>query len=229
MNAVVSAFPLWKRLMDIVLSGVGLIVLFPLFLAIAAIIKIASPGPAFLRQERIGRHGNPFFLWKFRTMRTGADAGPHQAHLKNLIATNAPMVKLDTKSDPRVFSFGRILRRSCMDELPQLINVFTGEMSLVGPRPCLTYEAQQYQGWQKRRFDAMPGLTGLWQVSGKNKTTFTEMIGLDITYAEGVSLLLDLKILLKTIPVIVADAMGDAASGKQSLEGFHRNALRKDA
>src|SRR5947207_4546049 len=171
----VHSFPVWKRTMDVVLSGAGLILLSPLLLVVAAIIKIVSPGPAFLKQERVGLHGEPFAFWKFRTMRVNADAGPHQNHLNELIATDTPMVKLDTRNDPRVFPFGRILRNTCLDELPQLINVLLGDMSLVGPRPCMAYEFQQYQDWQQRRFDAMPGITGLWQVSGKNKTTFTEM------------------------------------------------------
>jgi lipopolysaccharide/colanic/teichoic acid biosynthesis glycosyltransferase len=229
MNRAVSTFPVWKRLMDIVLSAIGLIISFPLFLVIAAIIKMTSPGPAFLKQERIGHYERPFFLWKFRSMRVDADAGPHEIHLTRLIATNTPMIKLDVKSDLRVFPFGRILRRTCLDELPQLINVLRGEMSLVGPRPCLVYEAQQYRGSQKGRFGAMPGITGLWQVSGKNKTTFTQMICLDIAYKNQVSLLLDLKILLKTIPVIVAEAIEAATREKQIAAEMDSAAMRKDA
>jgi lipopolysaccharide/colanic/teichoic acid biosynthesis glycosyltransferase len=209
-NGTAATFPLWKRGMDIAFSVTGLIITLPLFLVIAAIIKITSPGPAFLRQERIGRFGKKFFLWKFRTMRTGVNTASHEAHLKRLIAADTPMVKLDSKNDPRVFPFGRILRSTCLDEMPQLINVLLGEMSLVGPRPCLFYEFQQYQDWQKRRFDAMPGLTGLWQVSGKNRTTFTEMVGFDIAYAERVSLMSDLKIILRTIPAIVSDLTAGA-------------------
>jgi lipopolysaccharide/colanic/teichoic acid biosynthesis glycosyltransferase len=212
-NGTAATFPLWKRGMDIAVSLTGLVITLPLFLVIAAIIKITSPGPAFLRQERIGRLGKPFLVWKFRTMRIDANASSHVAHLRHLIATNKPMVKLDSKNDPRVFRFGRILRTTCLDELPQLINVLRGDMSLVGPRPCMPYEAQQYQDWQKRRFEAMPGITGLWQVSGKNKTTFTEMIGLDIAYADRVSFISDLKIIFKTIPAIVSD-LAEAAGRK---------------
>ena len=138
-------------------------------------------------------------------MRVDADSSAHENHLNTLIVSDAPMVKLDMSGDPRVFGFGKILRRTCMDELPQLINILCGEMSIVGPRPCLPYEAQQYRDWQKRRFEAMPGLTGLWQVSGKNKTTFTEMVHLDVVYLEEMSILLDLKILCRTIPAIVSD------------------------
>src|SRR5262249_50914310 len=114
------------------------------------------------------------------------------------------MVKLDSGYDARLIPLGTILRQSCLDELPQLINVLRGEMSLVGPRPCLPYEAQEYLLWQTMRFDAVPGMTGLWQVSGKNRTTFTEMIRLDILYAKKQSLWLDIIILLKTLPVIIS-------------------------
>jgi exopolysaccharide production protein ExoY len=205
MKGAEYSFPVWKRMMDIVLSCGGLILFSPVLLIIAAIIKVTSPGPAFLKQERIGRYGQPFAFWKFRTMRVNADAGPHQNHLNELIAADTPMTKLDVSNDPRVFPFGRILRSTYLDELPQLINVCRGDMSLVGPRPCLVYEANQYQDWHKQRFDAMPGMTGLWQVSGKNRTTFTEMIRLDIDYARNISFMLDMKILLMTLPVILWD------------------------
>jgi lipopolysaccharide/colanic/teichoic acid biosynthesis glycosyltransferase len=197
--------------MDILLSSLGLVLLSPVLLAVTVIIRIVSPGPAFLKQERIGLYKKPFRLWKFRTMRVGADSAAHQNHLRDLIASNTPMVKLDAASDPRVFPFGKLLRRTCLDELPQLINVFRGEMSLVGPRPCMPYEVQHYQEWQKKRFQAMPGMTGLWQVSGKNKTTFTEMVRLDIAYLESVSFPLDLKIIGRTIPAIASDPLWAAA------------------
>jgi lipopolysaccharide/colanic/teichoic acid biosynthesis glycosyltransferase len=204
--------------MDISVASAGLILASPLFLAIAALIKIASSGPALLKQQRIGRYGKPFSLWKFRTMHLGANCGVHEDHLKELIARDAPMVKLDAGLDSRIIPFGRILRRTCLDELPQLFNVLRGEMSLVGPRPCMPYEAQQYQDWQKRRFEAVPGMTGLWQVSGKNKTTFTEMVRLDIAYAERVSPALDLKILFKTIPAILSEAVAGASRRKQAAQ-----------
>jgi exopolysaccharide production protein ExoY len=206
--------PRWKRLTDIALSITGLFVALPLFVVIAAIITITSPGPVFLRQKRVGRFLKPFLIWKFRTMHVNADTGVHQRHLETLITADTPMVKLDAKSDPRVFPFGRILRSTCLDELPQLINVLLGDMSLVGPRPCMTYEAEQYQGWQKERFNAMPGITGLWQVNGKNRTTFNEMIRLDIAYANAVSPALDLKIILKTVPAILSD-LGERKEEKE--------------
>jgi len=210
MNNSRSSFPVWKRIADIVLASAALIVLSPLLVLIAAVIKIVSSGPPFLRQERVGRYGKTFGLWKFRTMHVGADVAPHRAYLADLITRDIPMIKLDIVDDPRVFPFAKFLRRTCLDELPQLINVLRCEMSMVGPRPWLPYEAAQYNAWHMQRFEAMPGLTGLWQVSGKNKTTFSQMIRLDIAYVKQVSPLLDLKILLKTIPAIVNDEADEA-------------------
>lgn len=140
---------------------------------------------------------------KFRTMFVGADTVSHQGHLHQLISSDGPMIKMDAHGDSRIILFGRLLRSSGLDELPQLINVLRGEMSLVGPRPCLSYESDKYLPWQKERFQAMPGLTGLWQVSGKNRTTFVEMMRLDIKYARDRTLWLDVKIILKTIPVLM--------------------------
>ncbi len=128
-----------------------------------------------------------------------------QDHVRSLMTTNKPMTKLDVTSDPRIIPFGNLIRRCCLDELPQLINVLRGEMSLVGPRPCVPYEAEQYGPWERGRFDAVPGMTGLWQVSGKNKTTFNEMIRLDIAYARRRSFWLDIKILLRTMPAIYVE------------------------
>src|SRR5262249_24681506 len=161
---------------------------------IAVGIKMSSHGPAFLRQKRMGRHGREFTLWKFRTMHANADVSIHQDHFTSLISADTPMTKLDSARDPRIFPFGRILRRVYLDELPQLINVFCGDMSLVGPRPCLRYEAEEYSQWQTRRFDAAPGMTGLWQVNGKNRTTFKEMMRFDITYSKRQSFWLDTKV-----------------------------------
>jgi len=197
--------PIWKRLIDMIGAGAGLFFLWPLLLLIAAGIKVSSPGPAFLRQKRVGRHGKFFTLWKFRTMHVNADVNVHQSHFANLMSSDTPMTKLDAKRDPRIFPFGRILRRLYLDELPQLINVFRGDMSLVGPRPCLPYEAEEYSQWQTRRFDAVPGMTGLWQVNGKNRTTFKEMMRLDITYSKRQSLWLDVQVLMRTIPAILTE------------------------
>lgn len=174
-----------------------------LMLSVALSIKLLSPGPIFFRQERVGYRRQRFTCLKFRTMKVGADATPHQEHLQQLVQSDGPMRKLD-EADPRLIPLGRFLRATGLDELPQLINVLRGEMSLVGPRPCMPYELQNYRPWQYARFEALPGLTGLWQVSGKNSTTFTEMINLDICYAKNRSLWLDVKIMAATIFTLVS-------------------------
>jgi lipopolysaccharide/colanic/teichoic acid biosynthesis glycosyltransferase len=140
-------------------------------------------------------------------MFVNADTTIHQGHLDHLMDSDTPLVKMDAKGDPRIIPFGKLLRAAGLDELPQLINVLRGEMSLVGPRPCLPYEYNKYQRWQKERFNTLPGLTGLWQVGGKNRTTFTEMICLDIRYARTRTLWLDLTILLKTFPAVVVQVL----------------------
>lgn len=152
---------------------------------------------------------------KFRTMFCGAETATHQGHLKHLMDADVPMVKMDARGDTRIIPFGKLLRASGLDELPQLINVLKGEMSLVGPRPCLPYEAEQYLPWQQERFNAAPGLTGLWQVSGKNRTTFTKMIQLDIEYTRQNNLRLDLIIIFKTIPALLIQ-MRDLRQQKKS-------------
>lgn len=197
-----ATVPLWKRTFDITCLLIALPTLLPLMLGIAALIKIVSPGPVFFKQDRVGFMGRKFKILKFRSMRVNAEVGSHQSHLKDLIKSNTPLTKMDTKGDPRVIPLGSLLRSSGLDELPQLINVLKGEMSLVGPRPCTDYEYEQFQPWHKQRFRALPGLTGLWQVSGKNRTTFTEMNRLDVYYAQHCSLWLDFKIMLKTFPVL---------------------------
>jgi exopolysaccharide production protein ExoY len=201
-DPVTAKVPLRKRALDIFCILLALPTLLPLFLFMAAMIKIVSPGPVFFRQARVGYMGRRFRIFKFRTMKVNAEVSSHQNHLKDLISSNTPMTKMDSKGDPRVIKFGGILRSSGLDELPQLINVLRGEMSLVGPRPCTEYEYEQFQPWHKQRFRALPGLTGLWQVSGKNKTTFNEMINLDIRYANEWSLWMDIKIMLMTFPVL---------------------------
>lgn len=199
--------PPWQRGLDIGGSLLGLLILSPVFLLTALVIKLVSPGPVFFRQMRVGRGGVPFMLWKFRTMQVGADTAIHQNHMARLIrgahdeAAAQPMAKLD--GDSRVIPFGRIIRGTCIDELPQLINVLRGEMSLVGPRPPIPYEVREYLPWQKRRFDTVPGLTGLWQVSGKNRLTFNEMIRLDIRYCRTKCLWSAITILCRT-PLAIA-------------------------
>ncbi len=194
--------PLWKRFMDIVFSVTGLIVCSPFFLLMTMFIKIVSPGPVFFKQKRVGYRGKPFTCFKFRTMKSDANTSVHSQHFKNLISNGDPLKKLDHKDD-RIIPFGVLMRKTGLDELPQLFNVVRGEMSLIGPRPCIPYEAREYRNWQHRRFDSVPGLTGLWQVSGKNRTTFNEMMRYDISYAHKKSLWLDVKILFKTLPAII--------------------------
>lgn len=225
--AGIASVPIWKRLLDLFCILLALPVLLPLGFAIAALIKLVSSGPVFFRQTRIGYLGRPFTCWKFRTMRVNADTGVHQNHLGKLMQSDAPMTKMDLFGDPRLIPCGAVLRATGLDELPQLINVLRGEMSLVGPRPCLPYEYELYLPWQKQRFDTLPGLTGLWQVSGKNKTTFTEMIRLDITYARNKSLLLDLQIMWRTVSALIgqvkeAQATKDREVGQKPVELLSR-------
>ena len=201
----VRRIPMWKRTLDIVGSFFGLIIFSPLFLAIGILIKIVSPGPVFFKQTRIGYGAKEFNFWKFRTMKVNVDTSGHQEYLCELINEEdedgaesvKPMAKLDC-DNPNIIPFGHFLRNSCLDELPQLINVLFGEMSLVGPRPPIPYEVEEYLIWHKNRFDGLPGMTGLWQVSGKNRLSFKEMIRLDIQYERQMSLLTDLKILFLT-------------------------------
>lgn len=214
-----NQLPLWKRAMDIVGALFGLVVLSPILLLVALIIKIVSPGPVFFKQQRIGKGGKTFTMLKFRTMQFDTDTSIHKNHVKQLIngANNgnskSPMIKLENQ--PQIILFGKILRKMCIDELPQLINVLLGEMSMVGPRPPLTYEVEEYLQWNYARFDAVPGMTGLWQVSGKNRLTFTKMMQLDIRYSRKMSLWLDIKILLKT-PLAIVSQISDTLPSRKS-------------
>jgi exopolysaccharide biosynthesis polyprenyl glycosylphosphotransferase len=206
-----------KRSFDVAASSLGLVLLAPMFLAVAVAIKLDTRGPVFFRQQRIGYLGKPFLCWKFRTMRVNADPGVHQSHLDQLIKSELPMTKMDFVGDPRLIPLGPLLRASGLDELPQLINVIRGEMSLVGPRPCLPYEYEIHLPWQRQRFDTLPGLTGLWQVSGKNKTTFTEMVRLDIRYARNRSLWLDIRIMARTVFALATQIREVRATKSRSL------------
>jgi lipopolysaccharide/colanic/teichoic acid biosynthesis glycosyltransferase len=187
-----------KELFDRTAAAFGLLLLAPLLIGAAVAVKATSRGPVFFRQERIGRGGTPFTMLKFRSMVVGADA-----MVDDLLAeSDGNGVLFKKKVDPRVTAVGRFLRRYSIDELPQLLNVLRGEMSLVGPRPDVLPLAK-YQVWQRRRFDVEPGITGLWQVSGKNHTTFTTMIRLDIAYVRRRSFWLDVSILLRTIAAVL--------------------------
>ena len=216
--------PRWKRVLDIAIILVALPLLFPLMLAIALLIWVVSDGPILFRQERIGYRGRRFMCFKFRTMAAGNDTAVHKGHLQNLMKSDVPMVKMDLQGDPRIIRFGVPLRSSGLDELPQIINVLRGEMSLVGPRPCVPYEYAEYLPEQKERFNAIPGLTGLWQVSGKNKTTFAEMIQLDIDYSRKKTLWLDGKIILKTIPALIVQ-MQETRKKKSVLRPARSNTV----
>jgi lipopolysaccharide/colanic/teichoic acid biosynthesis glycosyltransferase len=185
----------------------GLVLLAPIFAAVALAIKLTSKGPVFFRQERIGRHGKPFVFLKFRTMYADNDSSLHQEYVRQLIAGKAQpnpsngngtgVYKIT--SDPRITRVGGLLRRTSIDELPQLINVLRGEMSLVGPRPPVPYEVGAYDIWHRcRLLEAAPGITGLWQVNGRSRVRFDDMVRLDIRYARTWSLWLDIKILLHT-------------------------------
>jgi len=202
-----TEIPLWKRVLDILFILVILPAVLPLAALIFVVIRLVSAGPVLFRQERVGHLGRPFMCLKFRTMFVGAETSSHQGHLEQLINSAQPMVKLDAHGDSRIIPCGSLLRMSGLDELPQFINVLRGDMSIVGPRPCLSYECEKYLPWQRERFNTLPGLTGLWQVSGKNQTTFNEMMQLDIQYTRNKTLWLDLAIIAKTIPAIVGQIL----------------------
>lgn len=202
-RALSRSIPSWKRCLDILGAAVGLVVFAPLFLLFPLYVKMVSPGPVFFRQDRVGYRGRLFTFLKFRTMHADNSVGSHKKHLASLIKGDASMLKLDDARDPRIIPGGRILRNSSLDEVPQFWNVLRGEMTLVGPRPCIPYEAEEYLRWHSHRFDVLPGMSGLWQVSGKNRLSFKEMIRLDIAYTRRMSLWLDLKIIALTFPSIV--------------------------
>lgn len=202
-----AQFPRWKRALDLCLIIATFPFWLPLMLLVMVLIKLGSSGPVFYRQERVGYRRKLFMIFKFRSMKVNSDTKSHEQHLATLIDDNSPMTKLDITGDPRLVPFGRLLRATGLDELPQIFNVIRGEMSLVGPRPCLPYEFQRYEAWQQDRVNAAPGLTGYWQVNGKNKTTFAEMIDMDIFYSKNMSLWLDLSIMCKTIPAIIQQVL----------------------
>lgn len=199
-----SEMPLWKRTIDLAACLVALPFLGLMTLVMAAVTRLFSPGPIFFKQERVGLRGGRFMCYKFRTMVVGADVTRHKELTRDLINSKAPMVKLDARGDSRLIPGGWLIRAAGLDELPQMVNVLRGEMSLIGPRPCVPYEYENYQAWQRERFNAVPGLSGLWQVSGKNRTTFDEMINLDIRYSKEKSLWMDLRIILMTVPALLA-------------------------
>ena len=193
-------YRLVKRMMDVIASLGGILLSFPLWILIAILIKCDSKGPIIFRQVRVGKRGNPFVLYKFRSMHLGAEE--MKESLKHLNVAKGPIFKI--KDDPRVTRVGRLLRRTTLDELPQLVNGFKGEMSLVGPRPPLPEEVAVYTPLQKKRLEVTPGLTCLWQVSGRSEISFAEWIQLDLYYIQHQSLLLDIKILIRTLPAVLS-------------------------
>jgi lipopolysaccharide/colanic/teichoic acid biosynthesis glycosyltransferase len=212
-------FCIIKRIMDIAGSALALLLFAPVLLAVAIVIKLTSKGPVFFRQKRVGQYGEQFVFFKFRSMHVNNDSSVHKEYVKRLIAGSPQshpgngngngngVYKLT--NDSRITCVGAFLRRSSLDELPQFVNVLKGEMSLVGPRPAIAYEVQQYDIWHRRRvLEAKPGITGLWQVKGRSRVKFDDMVRLDLRYAKTWSPWMDLKILLRT-PVAVV--FGDGA------------------
>lgn len=205
-----------KRVIDVLASLFVLVFGLPFYLLLGLLIKLTSEGPVLFCQERIGKGGVPFRMYKFRTMTAGNNDEAHRCFAKDFINGNgngngkngSKKCVFKIVNDPRVTSIGKFLRKTSLDELPQFVNVFRGEMSLVGPRPPLSYELDHYQEWHKKRLNVKPGLTGLWQVSGRSTVPFDEMVALDLHYIESWSLLLDIKIILRTLPVMLAGSGG---------------------
>jgi lipopolysaccharide/colanic/teichoic acid biosynthesis glycosyltransferase len=198
---------LGKRLFDLVVASLCLVLLAPVLFVVAVLVWVSSPGGALFRQTRVGRYGHPFMLYKFRTMYVDCPDDLHRAYVRKLLVEDQPpaggesgLFKLE--GDPRVTRLGRLLRRTSIDELPQLFNVIRGEMSLVGPRPALAWEAEMFGSAYASRFVVPPGLTGLWQVSGRNSLTMRQGLVLDLEYVARRSFALDLKILVKTVPAV---------------------------
>jgi undecaprenyl-phosphate galactose phosphotransferase len=197
-----------KRTFDILLSALAMVLLAPLFLFIAAGIKLSSKGPVIFKQTRIGKNGSPFDFYKFRSMHVGNSSNIHKDYVTNFIKGNAECAGdqeinvFKITDDPRIFKFGKFIRKTSLDEFPQFYNVLVGDMGLVGPRPCLPYEWDCYEDWHKKRLNVLPGCTGLWQALGRSAVSFEEMVILDLYYISNASLWLDFKIVLKTFPVI---------------------------
>jgi len=213
-------YPIVKRVIDIALALTVLVVVSPLLALIAVLIKVYSPGPVLFVQDRIGYDPKrciprPFKMYKFRSMHYNVDQVRHREHMaeviRNKTAPTSPGDSLKMKSDRRITGIGRILRKTSLDELPQLINVLKGDMSMVGPRPALAYEVELYEEWHKDRLQAIPGLTGLWQVKARNRVSFDEMVRIDLHYIKHLSFGMDMKILLMTPVAVARDVLGVGA------------------
>jgi lipopolysaccharide/colanic/teichoic acid biosynthesis glycosyltransferase len=198
----------WKRPFDLVLGTVALLVALPLVLLLALAVVADSPGPALFGQERVGHRGRPFRMWKLRTMRAGCDQAVHQRTAADWFAGRADGDRYKTLDDPRITRVGRLLRRTNLDELPQLVNVVMGDMSLVGPRPAVPYELAHYRPAYFGRLRVPPGMTGLWQVTRRDRLSAGEMMKLDLRYVREASPWLDLKVLAMTAPALLASAAG---------------------
>lgn len=191
----------FKRSLDILGSLIGLVLLSPIFFIVSALIKIESNGPIFFVQKRVGLNGKEFNMYKFRSMVVNAEKLKEK--LKNKNEMSGPMFKI--KDDPRITKVGKFIRKTSIDELPQLVNVLKGEMSLVGPRPSLPNEVKEFKSWMLRRLDVKPGITCYWQVMGRNKISFEDWMKLDVKYVEERNLILDIKLIFKTVFVLFGD------------------------
>ncbi|MGL4742037.1 MAG: sugar transferase [Sarcina sp.] len=200
-NKVSKLYEVNKRIIDIIGAIAGLIVLFPIYIIVGIIIKIDSKGPIIFSQERVGKNGNIFKMYKFRSMVVNAEELKERLAKQN--ERKGPMFKI--KEDPRVTKIGKFIRKTSIDELPQLINILKGDMSIVGPRPSLPKEVAQFESWMKERLDVKPGLTCFWQVQGRDDIPFREWMELDIKYVRERTLLLDIKLILKTFTVLLGD------------------------
>jgi exopolysaccharide biosynthesis polyprenyl glycosylphosphotransferase len=198
--AVVRSAYLFKRLLDIAAAGTLLLLLSPVFIGVILAIRRDSPGPVFFKQTRVGRYGVLFPMWKFRSMYIDAEARKQALLAQNEMAGG---VLFKMKDDPRITKVGRFIRKASIDELPQLWNVLKGDMSLVGPRPALPSEVNQYSLDERRRLEVIPGITCIWQVSGRSDIPFDKQVGLDVEYIESQSFWLDVKLLLLTVPAVV--------------------------
>ncbi|HYW22648.1 MAG TPA: sugar transferase [Terriglobales bacterium] len=196
----------WKRPFDLVLGSIALLVALPLICCLGVAVTLEDGGPALFEQDRVGRRGRCFRMWKLRTMRPECEQDTHQRSAANWFAGTAVGDRYKTLADPRVTRVGRLLRRFDLDELPQLFNVVRGDMSLVGPRPAIPYELAHYEPVYYRRLSVAPGMTGLWQVSDRDRLSAAEMMALDLRYVDHVSPWLDLRVMARTVPALVAAA-----------------------
>ena len=225
-SADITQIPRWKRILDLTIVLASLPCWLTLMVVLTLWIKVVSPGPIFYRQERVGYRSRRFMILKFRSMKVNVETNTHEQHLERLMRSDCPMTKLDTSGDPRVIPLGWLIRATGLDELPQIFNVVCGEMSLVGPRPCTSHEFEHYRTRHQERVNAPPGLTGYWQVHGKNKTTFSEMIEMDIYYGMNMSLGLDIAIILKTVPAILLQIL-ESRTRTSTVKATHINIVEK--